>query len=90
MTCPKFEHEPVTDEGRLALAVIEQAPRRYGPTGDVVGIEWPAALEIADALGLAPREIAIDYIGAGELGLLEGLASRATDATKPNEAAPHG
>lgn len=51
--------------------MIERAPFRFSGRGVFIGLDWPAALSIASALGLEGRD-AVELLGAADAGLRAG------------------
>lgn len=61
-------------------AALERAPLRVVPPGIVLGLDWPAALALAEAFG-AECGLAAEFLAAGEDGLLDALKGEAEDLT---------
>ena len=59
-------------------AALERAPIRIASPGVVLGLDWPAALALAQAFGAAPDQ-AVELLAAGEDGLLDALKGEPED-----------
>lgn len=79
--CPTIENEPRTAEGwqvwRLVFRLMGQA-RRAGMDGQMSGLDFGAAFQVADALGVERRVVA-ELMPYAEDGIVTALAKRAAD-----------
>ena len=72
--CPYFINSLQTVEGFEAWDVILRADTqlRIVPSGNVLGFDLPALLQVAEALGYG-RQAFVSLIGSAEAGMLQGI-----------------